>query len=486
MLDIGNRKQLFFDDLFFAESEGIEWVMGTPVQHPEPVLLPDKPWEERGIGAYNTVWREADGRWRMWYDASFLPGLVEGARRLGYAESADGLHWEKPELGLVEFQGSKANNIVAPHHERESLQGATVFRDERAPAAERYKLWTKFRPTDADYAKGSQPGLWAMYSPDGIEWSYYADQPNPPDTMCDTQNMFWWDDRLELYVGYARVRETQYLSEASEGREGSYRCVGRLTSPDCKEWSEQQIVFVADAEDLAIPVPFQRDDPRPNIDFYTSCATKYYAAQDAYFMLPAAYYHWGEDDFPATMDVQLLTSRDGIAWRRQGGRRAFLRQGFDDTALSGMLFANPWFIPVGDELWLYYNGTARKHGPGDDVERERRSGIFRASLRLDGFVAVEADYGGGSFSTPPLRFAGERMEVNFDGGAGGWLRVAVLDEGGAPIAGYGREEAGVVMGNGTAKEVCWQEPIGALAGRAVRLRFEMRDCRLYAMQFTGV
>ena len=170
MLDIGNRKQLFFDDLFFAKSEGIEWVMGTPVQHPEPVLVPDKPWEERGIGAYNTVWREADGRWRMWYDASFLPGLVEGARRLGYAESADGLHWEKPELGLVEFQGSKANNIVAPHHERESLQGATVFRDERAPVAERYKLWTKFRPTDADHGKGSQPGLWAMYSPDGIEW----------------------------------------------------------------------------------------------------------------------------------------------------------------------------------------------------------------------------------------------------------------------------------------------------------------------------
>ena len=101
-------------------------------------------------------------------------------------------------------------------------------------------------------------------------------------------------------------------------------------------------------------------------------------------------------------------------------------------------------------------------------------------------MAVEADYGGGYFITPPLHFAGERMEVNFDGGAGGWLRVVVLDEGGASIAGYGREEAGVVMGNGTAKEVRWQEPIGALAGRTVRFRFEMRDCRLYAMQFTGV
>ena len=82
----------------------------------------------------------------------------------------------------------------------------------------------------------------------------------------------------------------------------------------------------------------------------------------------------------------------------------------------------------------------------------RRSGIFRASLRLDGFVAVEANYGDGSFITPPLRFAGELMEVNFDGGVGGWLWVVVLDEGNAPIVGYGLEEAEVVMSNGTAKE----------------------------------
>ena len=323
MLDIGDRKQLFIDERFFAECEGIALQMGTPVQHLEPVLLPDRAWEEWGIGAYNTVWREADGQWRMWYDATMETGLpMEGARRLGYAESADGLHWEKPVLGLVEFRGSRDNNIVAPLAEQQSMQGATVLRDERAAAEERYKLWTKFQPTDEERAQGIEPGLWAMHSADGLHWQYYPDQPNPPRTMCDTQNMFFWDDRLELYVGYTRVRETQHLSEAAEGK-GSYRCVGRMTSPDFRHWSAQEIVFEADEEDLQIPVPFQRDDPRPNIDFYTSCATKYDAAQDAYFMLPAAYYHWGEDDFPATMDVQLLSSRDGISWQRQGSAGPF-------------------------------------------------------------------------------------------------------------------------------------------------------------------
>ena len=73
--------------------------------------------------------------------------------------------------------------------------------------------------------------------------------------------------------------------------------------------------------------------------------------------------------------------------------------------------------------------------------------------------------------------------MNFDGGAGGWLRVEVLDEAGQPVPGYRREEAQAVMGNGTQKEVCWQAPLGDLAGKPVRLRFEMRDARLYAFQF---
>ena len=323
-IDIGTRRQLFIDGRFIDSSEGVSLTMNPPVQHPEPVVVADRPWEELGIGAYNTVWREPDGAFRMWYDAWMKAGLPsEGARRLAYAESDDGIHWTKPELGLISFRGSTRNNIVAPHVERQSMQGATVFRDDRAPAGERYKLWTKFRPTDEEVEAGSLQGLWAMHSPDGIHWETYPDQPNPRDAMCDVQNMLFWDDRLDLYVGYIRVRDTQIVDEAAEaaGR-GSYRCVGRITSPDFREWSPLEVVFEADAQDLGIPVPWQRDDPRPNIDFYTNCAMKYPWAEDVYLMLPSAFYHWGDNDFPATMDVQLLTSRDGVRWSRAGARGA--------------------------------------------------------------------------------------------------------------------------------------------------------------------
>ncbi len=105
-------------------------------------------------------------------------------------------------------------------------------------------------------------GLWAMYSSDGIRWQEYSGQPNPFDQWCDTQNVFFWDDRLEQYVGYTRVRETQVAEEAAAAGGGTYRSIGRITSHDFRSWSKTQIVLEADADDLAIPVPYQREGPR--------------------------------------------------------------------------------------------------------------------------------------------------------------------------------------------------------------------------------
>ena len=91
-MEIGTRKQLFVDDRFIETSTDIELCLNMPVQHPDPVFVPDRPWEKLGIGAYNTVLKEADGRFRLWYDTVAVTGLPsEGARRLCYAESQDGL-----------------------------------------------------------------------------------------------------------------------------------------------------------------------------------------------------------------------------------------------------------------------------------------------------------------------------------------------------------------------------------------------------------
>ena len=171
-MEVGSRKQLFIDRRFFDRASGVALRMNPPYQSPAPLLPAARPWAAQGIGGYHTVLREGENRFRLWYAAQMKSGLPqEGAGRLCYAESEDGVSWHKPDLGLVSFQGSTANNIVAPLVERQSLQGATVYMDERAPAEARYRLWTKFQPRDDEIAAGAKPGLWAMHSPDGLHWS---------------------------------------------------------------------------------------------------------------------------------------------------------------------------------------------------------------------------------------------------------------------------------------------------------------------------
>ena len=492
-MKISDNKQLFIDERFIERSDGIELNMNLPVQHPYPVIVQDRPWEGKGISDYNTVLQEKDGRFRMWYGAAMYIGLPrEGAIRLCYAESDDGMNWNKPSLGLVAFRGSKDNNIVAPKLERQSMQGACVFRDDRAPKEERYKLWSKFRPSDEEMKKGALQGLWAMYSPDGIHWTEYLDQPNPKDQMCDTQNMFFFDDRTNEYVGYTRVAETQQRDEAAEAEgKARYRSIGRITSPDFRTWSKTQIVLEADETELSMRVPYERRTMQPPIDFYTSCAMKYPYAQDVYLMFPSPFYHWGQegktepggDHFPAKLDVQLLTSRDGITWKRQGNRKPFISTGMDGSGTSGMIFANPWLIDAGTELWLYYWGTNNLHLP--DFPGEHRTGIYRCSIRKDGFVSADAGYSGGEFTSPVFEFEGERLELNFDGGAGGWLKAEIQDSDGRKIEGFAMEDADVVAGNSLRKSVRWngKGDVSRLAGKPVKMRFVMRDARLYAMQF---
>ena len=65
----------------------------------------------------------------MWYDASSFE-----SRNVCYAESDDGVHWRRPVCNVVEFEGSKENNIVL-----KNAVGA-VFLDEHGKPDERFKF----------------------------------------------------------------------------------------------------------------------------------------------------------------------------------------------------------------------------------------------------------------------------------------------------------------------------------------------------------
>lgn len=474
LIDVGTRKQLLFDALFLDESSGVTLRMNTPFQDPQPVLVADKPWEQK-VCAYNTVLRDS-GKFRMWYDVINLDSEgKQTSRLLCYAESQNGVHWKKPELGLIPFRGSKSNNIVAPPSPPASQQGATVFRDDQAPASERYKLWTKYEASKQDNAKGIRTGLWAMVSPDGLRWTMVdSGYPLSRGNAADSQNICFRDDNIGKYVGFVRMKQK---GPAPRKR----TCwVGLMTSDDFRNWTPARDIFRADEQ---MPVPGGEPAWLPVVDFYTPGGMNVPGVRNAYILLPTSFYHWAEDAFPSNIDVALATSRDRVNWWRPppGQREPFLRLGHDGTAASGMLFANPWPIVVGNEIWIYYAGIGidhRQSGPAD-------SGIFRARLRLDGFVSVDAGYRGGEFTTPPIKFDGHRLELNVDGSAGGWLQVEIRSADGKPLPGFQLDQCDTIRGNSPRKTVTWQgnSEIAKLAGKPVRLRFVMRSIKLFAFQF---
>ena len=498
--DIGSNKEFFIDEAPISSMKNVRLTMNAPYQDHEPVFLPEAPWEYR-IYPYATVMREGDV-FRLWYLAYEwdppagveLPvaGTAEDARlfwkhtrgRLCYAESTDGVHWERPNLGLVEYSGSGDNNILGPAtHDPVQQAGwnaGTVFKDPTAPPQSRYKLWSEIR-----VGEEGKSGLTGFSSPDGLRWTANENYPLPG--PCDCLNVVFWDERIQQYVGYSRLW-------TADSRGDRYRAVRRLVSPDFEQWEDMGHVLGADEVDLALPVKRQRQS-RQIMDFHGNCVFKYPGTSDAYLALPEVWWHWSANPFPAegrdqeqmggfpdSVDVQLATSRDGIKWQRSGGRNPFLRLGSRDAGDSRMIYAFTQPVQVGDELWIYYGGF--RYGISEGVAL-KRGAYFRARLRLDGFISADAPYEGGELVTVPLSFRGDRLALNADTSAGGAIRVQIEDPDGTPIEGYSMGEADEVNGNSVRHFATWAggAHVGELAGRAVRLRFMMNGCKLYSFQF---
>jgi len=162
VIDIGSRRELFVDDFVIDKLTGEAELR---MHHPEPrevAIVHDAPWEGSGSG-YHTVFQDGD-LYRMYHRGSHLdvtPGKLNSGRHQPfycYAESDDGIHWRKPELGIVEFDGSKENNIIL---EGLGTHNFAPFKDANpdcAPEA-RYKALAGIK---------SEGGLFPFKSPDGI------------------------------------------------------------------------------------------------------------------------------------------------------------------------------------------------------------------------------------------------------------------------------------------------------------------------------
>ena len=196
VLDIGSRLELFVDRYLIDRLEGAELKLHSPTPR-EVAFQFDAPWEGQS-STYVTVIKDSD-RYRTYYRGSRL-GRDGVGEVTCYAESKDGVHWVRPEMGLVELDGAKKNNIILNSADSPFPVGNFMpFKDANPDAAPdaRYKAW----------ARGADPlGLYPLKSPDGIHWTPMTDGPVITYGLLDSPNLAFWDPVRGEYRDYGMVQ----------------------------------------------------------------------------------------------------------------------------------------------------------------------------------------------------------------------------------------------------------------------------------------
>ncbi len=183
IIPIGNSKQLFLDESLLESLKDTVLVLNHPRKVVDnPVIPRDRPWEGNYIH-YGTVFYDPDQRkFRMWYSTSNWTPVPGGepeskGRRFCYATSSDGYRWEKPSLGLVEFDGSRDNNIVGEDNWL-GFKGGIVFDAREPDPSKRYKAMVQTvggKLSSETGRTGMQFHLY--YSGDAFNWSPHPDNP---------------------------------------------------------------------------------------------------------------------------------------------------------------------------------------------------------------------------------------------------------------------------------------------------------------------
>ncbi|RBP40477.1 hypothetical protein DES53_108184 [Roseimicrobium gellanilyticum] len=474
-ITLGELPLLFADDGGIATKSGVTRTIHPAKQSSSPVLQADKPWEGDRVYIHGSVYPDdATGGYRMWYltRQEAIPDIkniaVPGFRRNRYdvtlyATSRDGLTWEKPSLGLHAFAGSKENNIVFDLHSPSVL----LDQHETDPA----KRWKMLGYFGGDY--------YAAVSPDGLKWKSH---PDKKPIFPEGDNISLAQDPITgEYLAYHRLHATL--------RGTSRRTVWLSRSKDFATWSKAELTFAPDEiDDAWVTEPKQRTEVNnmsvlthaagylgfPTIFRVTAPDRKNLSPEGKPIPFPK-----GQSPTDGYIDVQLITSADGLHWQRTEPRIAIIARGKPGTFDAGtILGVSSTAVHVGDETWMYYTGLTTSHG---GALPEKRNSIGRAVWRRHGFASLDAGEQTGTVQTIPLRHASPHLIINASTSNDGLVRIAVLEKHGAPIPGLSLDESNELRADATQWKASWKSGTAIPTDRPVRILVELKNARLYSL-----
>ncbi len=435
-LELSAGPHLFLDEYLIASSSNITRVVQVPARDatlPNPIVTGK---EDGCFQPYMTILRDPEtGRFRIWYGHQ-SEDLSQTTSRIGYMESADGIHWERPARvlpnpGPIQF-------------------GASVV-DRGPTCADPSKRFT--------FAWWHGGGLRLATSPDGLTFTPVSEEPVIRHNH-DITGLFF-DTLRNWYVA------TVSVYRGSDSWTGDRRITMHSFSTDLLQWTEPHYVLVPD---------YTVDEGE--LQFY---------AMDGYLQrggLTLGMVKVLRDDLKADTPpdppeaygvgyTTLAWSRDGETWTRDP--EPFFQRNPQQGAWD---HAHAWIdeqLPVGDEVYLYYGGYARGHKVNRFEERQ----IGLVKMKQDRYVARTASDTPGELVTPLLRFHAETLLVNVNA-EGGKLRVEIRDESGAPIPGFTFAKCSPITADTIAQPVTWAHLLNTLKDKTVRLAFQLEQASLFA------
>lgn len=451
VIPLGTRRELLVDSFLVESTSGDICRRLHPPVPAQPVFMAEKPWEETGVNYFSLVPQPDSQRVLLYYSAR-----PRNRRRLqGQAldqsidqytcvlQSHDGIHFQRPELGLIEYEGSTANNIIwqgTPAH------NFSPFLDANPDAApdERFKAI-------AYHPQGKALGVFA--SADGLQWRLLCENKVITRGTFDSHNLAFWDVNIGQYVCYYRDNI------------GGLRRVFRATSDDFKQWSAGQELTYA-------------DDRIEHL--YTNGILNYAHAPHLYMGLANRFVpertKVATHPYNGLNDTILMTSRDGRHFDRH--EEGYLRPNLDWQNWTDRNHYICWgMMPTSPrEISIYW------------TEHHRHPGmrLVRGTIRRDGFASLHAGAGNiGEVLTRPFTFKGQHLTLNYASSVIGSIRVGICQPDGQPIAGYSMRDCEVLYGNELDHVVHWRgsPDLTRFENQPIRLRLRLHDADWYALQF---
>jgi hypothetical protein len=446
------------DKRYIQHRSNLKTFINQPQKTDAPVLKGNSTWDRNPYVFGSVVYDQTDSCFKMWYQTYYHGYATADRCMVHYATSSDGINWVRPNLGLIDFQGSTDNNIVLKSLGFGDLYNPSVVEVKGSvDPNRRYRMiFCDFKASE----DGSAPetyrdaGLWVAFSPDGINWTRYGDEPlkylrKEANSISDVMDVMQ-DPVSGKFIAFTKGWCV------SGGVWPGRRQVVRIDSSDFINWSSPSVAVPNIYENKLGPQSY-------------GMPVFYHAGM--YWGLLRSYKSPGDE----TIDIRLVMSTDTYNWEPVGEGNSFIPvsgSGWD----SGMIFTAPPFV-YNDQIHIYYGGW---DGPHNTSQRSACIGLARLSVgRLGGVTPFD---GRGVLITEPFLFDGSDIFVNADA-KDSKIRVAILDEAGFVIKGYDFNNFTVLDMDSLEHRLQWDnKDMGSLKNqrRSIRLKFELEHgAKLY-------